>query len=209
MKLLVKEILVDYFDAQFVILQGEEMLGSVQLIHCMPDDPGVMKINIMGNTYEMAYAGDPGGRIKGYDPKYRHLITRDEIEVGEIAHQSAGGFLSKYWYMELVFENEAYTGYEIHLGEEGSVYPVWHDDVLIAQAKIGAKIYDGLYHYEICALDMKAAMAALICCCYQYYAFAFVPGKERKSSFDRSFGTTRSKTLLAKYDPDFEKKMES
>ncbi len=204
MKLEMREILVDYFDAQFVILQGEEMLGSVQLIHCMPDDPGVMKINFMGRTYEMSYPGPPESRIRGYDPEYRHVISEDGQSMGDIAHLSAGSFLSKYRYMQLVFENETYTGYEIQLGEEGSAYPVWHGEHLVAQAKIGAKIFDGLYNYTVSAIDPKAALAALFCCCYQYYAFSFIPGKERKASFDRSFGTTRNKALLEKYDPGFD-----
>ena len=210
MKLEMKEVLADYFDATFVIMHGEnEMPGSAQLIHCLPEDPGQMKINFMGKTYVMTYPGAPQSRIKGYDPAYRHVITLDDAEVGEISHISAGGFLSKYRYMQLVFENEAFTGYEVHLGEEGSVYPVWHGDVLVAQARIGAKIFDGLYNYQIAALDEKAALAALLCCCYQYYAFAFIPGKERKASFDRSVGTTRNKTVLAKYDPAFEGKVEA
>ena len=210
MKLQIKEVLVDYFDATFVIMRGEEeMLGSIQLIHCMPDDPGQMKINFMGKTYVMTYPGTPEGPIKGYDPEYRHEISLDDRQIGEISHPSAGSFLSKYRYMQLVFEEETYTGYEIQLGDEGTVYPVWHGDELTAQARIGSKIFDGLYNYDIAAADEGAALAAIFCCCYQYYAFTFIPGKERKASFDRSFGTTRNKTVLAKYDPSFDSRVEA
>ncbi len=210
MKLEMREVLVDYFDATFVIMHGEEeMLGSAQLIHCMPDDPGQMKINFMGKTYVMTYPGTPDGPIKGYDPEYRHEISLDDRKTGEISHPSAGSFLGKYRYMQLMLEDEAYTGYEVQLGEDGTAYPVWHGDQQVAQARIGAKIFDGLYNYQISAVDEKAALAALMCCAYQYYAFAFIPGKERKASFDRSFGTTRNKAVLTKYDPSFEDKIEA
>lgn len=204
MRLLLKETRKDYFDADFVIMRGERFLGGAQVMDCYPEDTGQMFIHFREETFKLSYAKRQG-RFSGYDPQYRHNIEKNKVITGSLTHENAGsGLFGKYQYIRLDLDNEIYSAYEIKLGDKGICWPVYHKDELIAQCYLDPGIENDLYNYRISAIDETAALAALLCCSYQYYAFTFVPGKELKPFYDLGKGTTRNSKLLSRYDPDFE-----
>ena len=204
MRLLLKETRKDYFDADFVIMRGDRFLGGAQVMDCYPEDTGQMLVHFREETVRLFYTPKEG-RFSGYDPQYRHNIEKNKETSGSLTRESAGsGLFGKYQYIRLEYNGAVYSAYEIKLGDKGICWPVYNKDKLIAQCYLDPEIENDLYNYRISAIDEESAYAALLCCCYQYYAFTFVPGKELKPVYDLGSGRTRNTKLLSRYDPDFE-----
>lgn len=148
---------------------------------------------------------------KGMAWRLPFLIQKGNATYGTIyGKNSEGSFLSRYGYecLELT-SGQTYEMYEIGLGKNGIVYPIYRDGVVVAEIDKGCVVYDNLDVYTIYSIDEEAQKNAILFCLITDANSFANRGEIVKSSVSKVYMKTINKKLCAKYDPDFKERVKN
>lgn len=128
------------------------------------------------------------------------------VEVGSVELRRTK-LLFGYQYYEINFESSLYRAYEIGLGKEGIVIPIYKDDMQIALIEKPTKVYDNKDTYTIYIEDGKYAIAVLLFSIYfdsvNFGHYNEVVYKTQSTTYTY----TLNKELKSKYNPNFKDKI--
>lgn len=193
--------------AEFAVLEGGQPIGSA----LFPDNflfGGPCALRYRGEDLFLRYDPQPPLRNLGRAVEERtwapYTVASGGQRVGEMCDKMArSGLFSRYGYTAMTLDGAPLEMFEVGLGKEGIVWPVWAAGQQIAQIEKGTTVRDNLDAYTLCSVGEWAQRAAVLLCLY-LDARAFARrGQIAVASVEKSYLVTLNKALKAKYDPGF------
>lgn len=199
---------VSGMSASYEIISNAEQIGSAE----------------MPNNFLFGTPCDIFFRDTGFHLKYLHTLSRereknkvtmrqhlpyaiskDGKSYGKMyAAVSDGNFFTRYGYVCLELPDGAvFSMYEIGLGKDGIVYPIYKGEKIVAEIDKGCVVHNNLDDYSIFAEDEEACMIAVLLCIYLDANSFANRGEIVKSGVSKMYFKTTNKRLNAKYDPAF------
>lgn len=203
MVLQVQQTMKDMFAADFQILRNNIRVGDMTFRGKLGSQNGDWNVAFYHHRLELMR--DPDLRNGLPKHAYRpYKIFQRQQHVGYV-------FNDRITFRFLVFDNvvrvylddKEFTMYFIGFGEEGAKNPIYCGDTQIAQVEKDCVVYNGLYRYQVYALDEYAAKIALLFCTYMYCCGAYVPGEKVVKAVSKAVSVTKLKPVLDKYNPAF------
>ena len=199
---------VSSLSAAYEFLSGKEQIGSAE----MPDNflfGGPCSIFIGDSGYHLKYLHllSPDRKKNNVNMR-QHLpyaLAKDGKNYGKLYNADApGGIFSRFGYTCLeLLDGTVFSMYEIGLGKEGIVYPIYKGDTIIAEIDKGCVVHNNLDEYSIYAEDEDACQIAILLCIYLDASAFANRGEIIKSGVSNLHFKTINKRLIAKYDPTF------
>ncbi|WP_394963941.1 hypothetical protein [Candidatus Allofournierella excrementigallinarum] len=193
--------------AEFTVLEGGQTIGSA----LFPDNflfGGPCVLRYRDEELSLRYDPQPPLRNLGRPVEERtwapYTVASGGQRVGEMCDKMARcGLFSRYGYTAMTLDGVPLEMFEVGLGKEGIVWPVWAAGRQIAQIEKGTTVRDNLDAYTLCSLGEWTQRAAVLLCLY-LDARAFARrGQIAVASVEKSYLVTFNKALKAKYDPGF------
>lgn len=191
--------------AEFVLLAGGAPVGDA----LFPNNflfGGPCVCHYYNTEYTLTYCPAPGHNLsrsvqeREYVP---YAIAQNGAACGQICAKQTGGFLSRYGYVAMDLFGMQYEMFEVGLGSEGIVWPIYLNGRQVAQLGKPTTVHNNLDEYEICALDRQSELAAYLMSLYLDARSYARRGQITAASVQKTFLLTTNKKLKAKYDPTF------
>lgn len=191
--------------AAFSVLADGHAIGDA----LFPDNflfGGPCVCHYRGTEYTLTYRCEPGRNLgksveaREYVP---YAVAQNGVPCGQICNKQAGGFFTRYGYNAMDLFGVGYEMFEVGLGSDGIVWPIYANGRQVAQIGKPTTVRDNLDEYEICALDPVSELAAVLLCLYLDARSFARRGQIAHSSVQSMFYLTTNKTLRSKYDPEF------
>lgn len=139
-----------------------------------------------------------------------YIIKRNDERIGTLYRRSSEGFfLTRYNYDCLEVQDGTYTMFEVGLGKDGIAYPIFFNDVLVAEIDKGCVVHNNLDLYTVYAVNEESLKMAIVLCTYLDAAEFAHRGEMVKSSAEMLCYKTTNKSLFSKYNPDFKSKCQN
>ena len=199
--------------AEFLLLSREGTIGSA----CFPNNflfGGSCSCSYRAESFVLQYHPNPPGHNLTRSAPDRRFVPYSILHSGAPYGQLFGrfsrdGFFSRYEYDCLSFGTTEYEMFEVGLGKEGIVYPIYCNIVLAAEIDKDGTVYNNLDCYRLYALDEASMLHAFLLCLYLDARSFANRGEMMKNSVNKTFYLTTNKKLKAKYDPAFKQRVAS
>jgi len=195
----------DLFSAKFDICLQNASIGFAEMTGHLGSMEGIWAGKLNNTKFEMCFDNRTGiQNIKTFRP-YK-IILNDSSSGFVYQTSNKCGLLSKYDFEQISMDNIVYNLFPIGFGTEGSKNPIYCGEQQIALVEKDCKVINDLHKYLITAISEESAVIAVLFCCYMFVNACYKPGTKITSSVEKVISTTKNKTLLDKYNPQFKEK---
>ena len=203
-----KQVNKELYSADFILI---DHMTKQQLGHMAFSNKKTL--GLLSGAWEGSVFGDKVSLALKYGSMVENDIKKqyrpcdvfiNDQPIGSMRQRTGkSGFLSKYYYHELLLKDKEFQLFTLNFGKEGARDPLFFGDRQIAQIEKEAVVYNALHCYQIFALDQESAMIAVLFSAYLYSIGFFKSGVKVTHSVEKYYFKTTNKYELSKYDPDF------
>lgn len=193
----------DLVTAEFVIKHGEKQVGSFSLKGSLYS----MEADIKGILYNRTvFFMTRNKAVKSKEKE--HFRPYSVLEFGKesgliFQAEKKISLFKGYGYYEMNCYENTYTMYAIGMGSEGAKFPIYCENIQVAQIEKDCVVYDGLHNYKVYIKQDDLVDVVVWLCAYLYVTGMYTPGEKIIHGKTKTVSITTNKVLKEKYNPEF------
>ena len=200
MKVLVKQINKELFEANFDIIENDEVIGNLNLKGHL----GTPEVKLTGKLYDKEFNMERTKQTKG---KFRpYNIIENNAVVGEVyqAEFKKSWFSSKS-YTRCIYNGQEYNSYGVAISNGKVIEAIFNNEKQIAQCENDTTIYNELFNFDIyCNMQEEVFISVLTV--ISRYIIGFYKAGEKVTESVRTFNTNKM-DFEDKYNPNWVKEL--